>query len=625
MGIFRRRRGATLGLALVGLGLVLVSASPAAASRQHPIIRFDTPVCTSGLDVSVGGKIDWKSGPIGTVTIDWGDGSSAGSSLPDAHAYGVAGSYTITLTATNTAGSGTARSVVTPNASGASCLDVVSPQPVAESGTLGAGESTQVAVTVNNAQGKAIKTPEPVWLSFAPAPDGGSATACCQGDGSAVPLATTPVALTTGTGGPAGQVLVTYTLSSAPPDSGSDVITASPVPDASALGSGSDSYQYSASPVPLTPPPSIANDCSADVSKSLGAWLRNLPPNATVVPPSGACYQVDEGLLLTFPSGLTIDGGTYENLSTNPAGSGGGGTPRGDPVFDILGGAGLVLENMTIEGANPGGYLAKMAFAAGVQLQGTHDATLSNLTINSTFGDGITLDPLRNSADHKGSGILSPTDNATISNVTISGAGRMGIALVSVNGASISNIAISNVGLDTFDVESDQGNEGTQNVTISGCTASTNGPGDFFADGGAGSGKSTGNITVSGCVMEQAQAGTAIWVRRPSSGGGTTPRGPIVFENDTLACGASTTVSCVDVTGGTVTVQDSSLGFPGTTPAENVYSRSPMTPSPATGARAPSTPRAASPSPGAPGHPPAETPAARRCRTPCATGHRMAS
>jgi hypothetical protein len=145
------------------------------------------------------------------------------------------------------------------------------------------------------------------------------------------------------------------------------------------------------------------------------------------------------------------------------------------------------------------------------------------------------------------------------------------MALVSVNGASISNIAISNVGLDTFDVESDQGNEGTQNVTISGCTASTNGPGDFFADGGAGSGKSTGNITVSGCVMEQAQAGTAIWVRRPSSGGGTTPRGPIVFENDTLACGASTTVSCVDVTGGTVTVQDSSLGFPGTTPAENVY------------------------------------------------------
>jgi hypothetical protein len=69
--------------------------------------------------------------------------------------------------------------------------------------------------------------------------------------------------------------------------------------------------------------------------------------------------------------------------------------------------------------------------------------------------------------------------------------------------------------------------------------------------------------------MDEAQAGTAVWIDRPSSG--TIPRGPYVFDDDSFQCGASTTVSCVEVIGGTATVQDSSLTFPGTIPAELVY------------------------------------------------------
>jgi hypothetical protein len=345
-----------------------------------------------------------------------------------------------------------------------------------------------------------------------------------------------------------------------------------PVPDDPAGSSTSTSYQYSSTPVPLTPPTSIADDCSTDVSSSLGPWLRNLPPNSTVEPPPGACYQVDEGLGLKFPMGLTIDGGTYENHSTAPSGSNGGGTQRGDPVFNVLGGSGLTLENMTIEGVNPGGYLAKMAFAGGIELQGTQNATMSGIHITDTYGDGITLDPLRNGSDHKGSGIVASTNNATISNVDMTGTGRMGISFVSANGVSVNAVTVSNVGLDTFDVEADQGNEGSQNVTINDCTASTSGMGDFFADGGASSGKATSNITVSNCVVEQPQAGTALLVSRPTSG--TTPRGPFLFENDTFQCGASTTVACVVVSGGTVTIEDSTLDFPGTTPAETVYSAS---------------------------------------------------
>jgi hypothetical protein len=573
----RHRTGFALVTALLGLSGMLLGAGPAAAAAKRPTVHFTSTVCVSGLDVSVdGATLNWRAGPVGTVSVNWGDTHTGAASFPAWHTYAAAGTYTITLTATNSQGSGTAKSTVTVGATSATCRYSVSPQPIAESGTLTGGQSAQATVVVTNAAGKHLGKPEPVWLSFAPAPGGGTATACCTAGDATVALSVTPVALTTGSDEPAGEILVTYTLPPTPPDSGSDIITASPVPDSTDPGSASTSYTYASSAVPFTPPPSIASDCSTDVSQPLGAWLRGLPSNATVDPPANACYQVDEGLPLKFPVGLTIDGGTYENLSAAPSGQNGNGTQRGDPVFNVLGGSALTLENMTIEGVNPGGYLAKMAFASGIQLQGTQNPTISNVTITATYGDGITLDPLRNDSDHKGSGILSATDNATISNVTINGAGRMGIAFVSVGGASVpgaavSDVSISNVGLDTFDVEADQGDEGSQNITINGCTASTTGAGDFFADGGAGSGKNTGNITVENCTMDQAQAGTTVWVDRPSSDTTTNLRGPFLFENDSFDCGASTTVSCVMVSGGNVTISDSSLTFPGTTPAENVY------------------------------------------------------
>jgi len=566
----RARAGGALVAALLALGTVLAAGSPATADTHHPTVTFVSPVCTSGQDVAVNGVINWKVGPVGTVAVAWGDGTTTAAAFPDWHAYAGPGTFTITLTVSNVHGSGTATKAVTVGPGTATCIYSVSPEPIAPGGTLGPGQSAPVTVNVRTSAGKAITSAEPVWLSFASAPGGGSATACCSASGTSVPLATTPNAVVTGGTEPAGDAVVTYTVPLTPPSTGTDVVTAAAVPGAPAAGTASTSYQYAPSAVPLVPPSTITSDCSADVSAPLGQWFRNLPPDATVEPTPGACYQVDEGLFLTFPDNLTVIGGTYQNRATMPASSSGNGTQRGSPVFDALGGTGLTLENMTISGLNPGGYNPKMAFAAGIELQGTTNATIDNITITGTYGDGITLDPLRNGSDHKGSGIISATTNASISNVSITGPGRMGIAFVSVNGATANATTIDNVGLDTFDVEADQGDEGSVNVTINGCTASTTGAGDFFADGGSSSGLRTGSITVENCIMQAAQAGTAIWVARPTTG--TNPRGPYLFENDTFDCGASTLVACVIVSGGDVTVLDSTLTFPtGTPPYENVY------------------------------------------------------
>ena len=57
--------------ALVGLSTVVVTSSPAAANSQHPTVKFVSPVCTNGEDVSVNGTINWKTGPVGTVDVNW--------------------------------------------------------------------------------------------------------------------------------------------------------------------------------------------------------------------------------------------------------------------------------------------------------------------------------------------------------------------------------------------------------------------------------------------------------------------------------------------------------------------------------------------------------------------------
>lgn len=142
--------------------------------------------------------------------------------------------------------------------------------------------------------------------------------------------------------------------------------------------------------------PGVADDCSTDVSEALSTWLNSLPPGSTWTPPSGACYLVDGGVHVSFPAALTIDGGTFEELNNKSPAPTGPGTQRGHPAFKILGGTDVTLENMRIVGAHHGSsYRAALAFEAGIELDGTTHATITDVAIDHTFGDGINLEPLR--------------------------------------------------------------------------------------------------------------------------------------------------------------------------------------------------------------------------------------
>ena len=184
-----------------------------------------------------------------------------------------------------------------------------------------------------------------------------------------------------------------------------------------------------------------------------------------------------------------------------------------------------------------------------------------------TFGDGITLAPLRGGADHNSGKILAPAASITLRDATIDGVGRQGVTFASVSNAQVSDVVVINPGLDTFDMEADQGNEGASYVTINGCAAA--GGALFFANGGAGSGRDTGHITVAHCTMAKPEGGSALLIEGLPSA--TTARGPFLFTADDLWCGASAYVACVQLSGAEVTISDVRFRFPAATTHEAVY------------------------------------------------------
>ena len=140
--------------------------------------------------------------------------------------------------------------------------------------------------------------------------------------------------------------------------------------------------------------------------------------------------------------------------------------------------------------------------------------------------------------------------------------------MASVAGAQISNLIVQNPGFNAFDLEADQGNEGATNVTIDGCTAS--GGALFFANGGAGSGSHTHDITVTHCTADKQTAGDPVLVHDIGRNKAH-PRGPINFVADKIECGHIASVACVELSGASVTIENSVLDFPSGTMHEAVY------------------------------------------------------
>jgi hypothetical protein len=304
----------------------------------------------------------------------------------------------------------------------------------------------------------------------------------------------------------------------------------------------------------VTAPAAIADDCSSDVSLALATWLNGLAAGSTWTPPASACYLVDKGMQLRFRAALTIDGGSFDAMNATDLPQTGHGSNLGHPTFEFLGGSGITLENLRIVGAHNGfGYRPALAFQAGIQLDGTMGASIDNVSISRTFGDGINLEPLRGGSDYRSGHIAAPVEDLSVNNVTIKGAGRQGITPASVNGATFSNVSITGVAFNAWDFEADQRDEGAKNVVIDGCV--------FSGLNISMAGNATGPITIRNCTMPKTNMGDAVRIDNTSA---KPLSGPIVLADDVFRCAASVYVSCFQMGGASdVTIENSSvtIGF----------------------------------------------------------------
>ncbi len=264
------------------------------------------------------------------------------------------------------------------------------------------------------------------------------------------------------------------------------------------------------------------------------------------------CQTVPPGGF-SIPSGVTINGGAFldSNNKQCPYPRCAPGTNRGRPAFTVRG-SGATLENLSITGANVGGYHDKLAFNAGVELEGSAGTTISNVHVGHVFGDCLNLEPLRGAA----SSIISTVTGLTVTAFSGSACGRNGLTCASVNGATFTGLTIGSNGQDPIDCEADQTHgEGAKNLTITGGAWN----GLFAVNAG---GESTGPITVTGLVMSVSGSGDMLQVKNRD---GSKPAGAITFAGSTLRCTASQYVGCLQLDGATVVMSKDTMqiGYPG--------------------------------------------------------------
>lgn len=210
-------------------------------------------------------------------------------------------------------------------------------------------------------------------------------------------------------------------------------------------------------------PSSIAADGSRDVRAELQAFIDGAADGSCIELPSGARYRVDDTLLLRDRHDLTINavGATIFTDTLDPINESGKGAGSSDRrQLQILGGSGISINGLTIDGPNPSGtYLPAREPEAGVAVQGVQGAMLANLTIREVYGDFIVITDYNPTP---GSGASTPARDVTVTGGTFEVAGRQGVAMsgTSVN-TTIDGNSFRDISRSGIDIELNPGRQVT--------------------------------------------------------------------------------------------------------------------------------------------------------------------
>jgi len=211
-------------------------------------------------------------------------------------------------------------------------------------------------------------------------------------------------------------------------------------------------FPVNATQVTYDVPTNIADDCSTDVTPKLTAWFNSVPDNSLLRFGAGACYQIENVLLVADRRRLTFDGNGATFMAktdgagqTPPAGVTDPRWPRRRAHWWVLGSTDITLRNMKIVGANPhvgrvdAQFNANYERQAGLVVDRSTRVTLANSTISKVWGDFVTLDG--NSRD------------VTIRSNQMKTSGRQGIAIVAASRVVVDGNTLDDIRWGAFDLE----------------------------------------------------------------------------------------------------------------------------------------------------------------------------
>lgn len=213
---------------------------------------------------------------------------------------------------------------------------------------------------------------------------------------------------------------------------------------ATLAGIGQFSATAVASTATLTPPRSIATDCSVDVSSRLQAFFQRVPDNSRVELARDACYRIDRTVTLANAHGISIDG--MNASMQRPAGvTVPLGTRGGNPILRLTNVRDVTLQRVHLLGSNTvsdkvklrpkyGAWNSTMEADHGIHLQGVQRVTLQNLTVDAIFGDGVYIG---------GSDAHAQSSAVQLRSVDIDRNGRQGVAVTSARDVLLDNVTIA--------------------------------------------------------------------------------------------------------------------------------------------------------------------------------------
>ncbi len=299
--------------------------------------------------------------------------------------------------------------------------------------------------------------------------------------------------------------------------------------------------------------------------------LRSLSPGTEADFATDGCYEINGGLIFH-------QGDPTLSLNGNPSATSGqnaflydGCTVPGQAYFPCLyadqaGASGLgpvveltyptgtndpsTVEHLQLFGTSGGIYNAAGADQSGILLLGTAATTVNDVDVEDVHGDCMTLQPDAAAFSYR-------VTNLVVENFSGEACSRQGIAPISVNGAIFCGTNLGASGQpSSWDFENDTvgGNQGAENVTITGLPCDINGvvsagcsfKGSFNVSTNP---AQSGPVLVDDCTQPSlaCDAEGGLKIAAESSTSSVTPKGAWTFSHDSFKCFASIYGPCFHI------------------------------------------------------------------------------